>query len=618
MKRPENQGTTNYFFSLTRNSIKLSAIWLTTSLLTNIFRITHAAYGIQGDLPIHYHIARSFVRSFEEGNFLPRWAGLLDGGRGDAIFTFYPPLSYLLSAIIVKFLALDVLTSLRLLSILIIFFAQVTSYLLAREFFERKESLIVSIFYVMMPAFPLIALHRAFLANAVGMSLAPLAILGAYRLLSGRRAGAGLIFFILGLSGVILAHAITTYMTGIVLALLSAIIVLSNENRADSIRGVARLAGAGLIVAALTAFYLWPQKQEIGWVQVNLQLVQQDYRNYLLFAGARDSGGYRARWASVNYVTSLITVVQTCAAVLFGLICGRTILSKGPRRLVILFGLSLALIGLYISLPASGLIWRYVPGFKFIQFPWRFQPFVSLGCGMLAAAAFGVWKEKRSRSSNLISAVLTWVIIGNLILTGMLIYLNEPAITREQAANLLNSGDKPVITVDQGKQMQNEDDLKFTPYAANQVYFRPPGSDFNFYPPAANPGGLSILSGRGRIISQKLEIDHREFRIENEEPTRVRIETYRYPHWSMKLDGREIETLSEKGTGLMLADLPSGRHLLTLSYEIKNRGEKIARLVSAISWPAFGISAIGLWFRNRKRPESIEDADAGPSKETLA
>ncbi|MBK9706051.1 MAG: hypothetical protein IPO77_03285 [Acidobacteria bacterium] len=50
----------------------------------------------------------------------------------------------------------------------------------------------------------------------------------------------------------------------------------------------------------------------------------------------------------------------------------------------------------------------------------------------------------------------------------------------------------------------------------------------------------------------------------------------------------------------MLADLPAGRHVLTLSYEIKNRGEKIARVVSAISWPAFVISAIGLWFRNRE------------------
>src|SRR5262245_17573456 len=100
--------STNGLSEAKRLSIKhtalLFATWCFISALLLFSRITHPAFGIQGDLPIHYHYARSYERSFSEGEVFPRWAGLLDGGRGDALFTFYPPLSYLLSTALIKLL----------------------------------------------------------------------------------------------------------------------------------------------------------------------------------------------------------------------------------------------------------------------------------------------------------------------------------------------------------------------------------------------------------------------------------------------------------------------------------------------------------------------------------
>src|SRR5574341_1557444 len=59
----------------------LLAIWLLVSLIISFARITHPAFGPQGDLPIHYHVTRSYARSFDEGDLLPRWAGLLEAAR---------------------------------------------------------------------------------------------------------------------------------------------------------------------------------------------------------------------------------------------------------------------------------------------------------------------------------------------------------------------------------------------------------------------------------------------------------------------------------------------------------------------------------------------------------
>ena len=563
----------------------LFATWVLVGALLTYVRITHPAFGVQGDLPLHYHITRSFERSFSEGQIFPRWAGLLDGGRGDALFTFYPPLSYLLSVALMKLLGIDVLASLKAISLLALIVAQGASYAFARQFFNRRQSLICSLTYVLLPAYPLIALHRAFIANAVALSLAPISLLGASLLLSGERRARAAAIFATGFSALILTHAITTYLCAVVIGLMT-LIHLPNFGW----RGVARLAGAGAVTLALTAFFLWPQVVEASWIQIGLQTVQQDYHNYFLFAKSPNGSLYRLGWADFNYVASVITVAQTLMATLLGLLCLK-ILSpkKPPTRLtaVARFGVVMAGFGLIISLPISEMLWRYAPGFKFIQFPWRFQPFVALGCGLLAATANEMWPSMNRKLRVIVTAFLTWNVIVCVIFTVMLARLGESNVTRAQTKSLLSAQDAKPITIEEWQRMLNEGDRKCTSYTANQPYFRPQGADSFLYPPASSPGGLSIVSGHGRVVSQKLDIARREFLIESEEPARARIETYHYPHWVARLDGREIEIKAEPDSGLMLVDLPAGAHRLTLDYEVRQASQHIARAISFAAWGAF-------------------------------
>jgi hypothetical protein len=578
---------------LFKHASLLCVIWVLISGSLTFARITHPAFGIQGDLPLHYHITRSYERSFSEGELLPRWAGLLDGGRGNALFTFYPPLSYLLAAMIMKVLGVDALTSFKLLLPLVLIIAQACAYLFARQWFGRRQSLVASTTYVLLPAYPLIALHRAFFANALALSLVPLVLLGAYLLLSGERRARGLAIFTLSFSAIILTHAITTYLCAIAIGLM--VLVYFPQ---CGWGGGARLAGAGIVTLALTAFFLWPQRVETNWAQIGLQTVQQDYRNYFLFAKPPDDSRYRQAWADVNHVTSLITLAQTLVALLLGLLC-RKFLSprKAPSRLMAVawFAAALTAFGLIISLPVSEALWRYLPGLKFVQFPWRFQPFVALGCGLLAATVYETWPSLNPKSRVRVAAFLTWAVIANLIFTAMLAYLNEPGITRAQVADLLGSRNAKPVTIDEGRRLQNEDDLKYIPYAANQIYFRPRGADFNLYPPAERPGSLSFIGGRGRVVSQQSGNSRREFLVENEQQARARIETYHYPHWVARLDGREIGIEVESGGGpedgqaggLMLLDLPAGTHRLTLDYEVRETSELAARWISIVAWAAF-------------------------------
>jgi hypothetical protein len=568
-----------------KHILSLTVIWFFISALLLFSRIAHPAFGVQGDLPIHYHYVRSYERSFSEGDIFPRWAGLLDGGRGDALFTFYPPLSFLLSLALIKFLGVDALTSLKIGSLLIMTIAQASAYLFARQFFTRRQSLTCSLIYALLPAYPLIALHRAFLANAVALSILPLSLLGASLLLGGERRARGFAIFAVSFSALILTHAITTYLCAMAIGLM-ALIYLPTFGW----RGILRLAGAGAATLAFTAFFLWPQRVESSWVQINLQTVQQSYRNYFLFAKSPDGSAYWRSWAEINHVASLVTLAQSSLALLLGLMCRKAL---SPRKAPIgmsaaaWFGLGLTAMGLLISLPISDALWRYLPGLKFVQFPWRFQPLVALGCGLLAATLINVWPTLNPKSRMRALAFLTWIVIFCAILTYRLIRLDEADVTRSLVSRLFTATDAPPINLKEAAHLQNEDDLKNTMYAANQLYFRPAGSDYSLYPPTDQPGGVSIVSGKGNVVSQKLANEHREFLIDSQEPIRARIETYYYPHWVARLDGWEINIDKEQGSGLMLVDLPKGSHRLTFNYEVRQASQRAAWAISFTAWGGF-------------------------------
>src|SRR5262249_28156115 len=154
-------------------------------------------------------------------------------------------------------------------------------------------------------------------------------------------------------------------------------------------------------------------------------------------------------------------------------------------------------------LPITEIFWRYTPGFKFVQFPWRFQPFVALGCGLLAATACEIWPTLNPKLRLITSAVLTWNVIAAAIFTLSLVRLDEPSITRAQIIDIRDAPIANPLTVKERRRLIKKKDTNQISYAANEFSYPPRGSNFIISPPATQPGGLSIVSGRGRVVSQE-------------------------------------------------------------------------------------------------------------------
>ena len=103
------------------------------------------------------------------------------------------------------------------------------------------------------------------------------------------------------------------------------------------------------------------------------------------------------------------------------------------------------------------------------------------------------------------------MVIANIFFSWAVACVNKRDVTSEQATKLFHSPDVRKLSFDEAERLRNEDATLYAAYAANHNYYRPRGAELDIYPPASQPGGLTLLSGRGRIVSQKLNIERREF-----------------------------------------------------------------------------------------------------------
>ena len=560
--------------------ISLTALWVVIATGLTADRITNPGFGPQGDIPVHYYLAKAFMRALEDGDWLPRWAGILDGGRGDAVFTFYAPLFYWISSGLTLISGLQILTAFKCLLFAMVVLAQFSAYLLAREFFGVRASIVAAVAYVALPAYPHLALHRGFLPNGLALGLMPLALLGSSRLLMNKTLSetgwqpGSIGLFSLSFGAIILTHPITTC-----LCVWSVAFMALCCWPQTGWKGLKNLVAGVMLSLSLTAFFLVPQIIEIKWVQTGLEVTQQHYRNYFLFAEAADNSSYRQGWAGLNQVVSLITLTQTALAALL-LITSYRILRQANRIWLWNWLLSLSVIGLFISLPVSDFFWRYLPGLKFIQFPWRFQPFVALAAGLLAAATLEGWKKNGKHWRLLAAATATWLVLISLVFTALMARPQTRNLSRADVWNLLHPKDALPLSSQQVNELREKNDLSHLAYVANQIPFRPAGTDFMLYPPTDQPGGATIAAGNGKIVGAELKNSHRSFSLINDEPVKIRIETSFYPNWVARIDGQPIQISNEPGSGLMLLDVPAGEHILTLNFEVIRIVEWLARLIS--------------------------------------
>ncbi|MBC8098887.1 MAG: hypothetical protein H7Y11_05555, partial [Armatimonadetes bacterium] len=223
------------------------------------------------------------------------------------------------------------------------------------------------------------------------------------------------------------------------------------------------------------------------------------------------------------------------------------------RGLTLLCGVGIALL-LWMTTPASAIIWETLPLIRYSQFPWRLFGIASL----LLALLLGVWGAAlvlRLRSALGGGLVLALLLTLTIVYGYPSLYpLYLPDVNPQNVTDLLTfereSGFVATSSFGEYLPIWNSappDTMKLAPrFAQSSVIAR-----------LAPPPGVRIASDTWRTTGAQLTLSA-------EQATALTFDWFYFPGWQARLDGQPIALAPTAPAGLITATIPAGTHTLDI------------------------------------------------------
>ena len=343
------------------------------------------------DLTFHLQSWLDAAQQLRHGTLYPHWDITAAWNAGEPRFLFYPPLSWLLGAVLTLVFPISLCPTIYIAIALLA--SGLTFHKLASQFASPNAALIASTLYLANPYMLFCAFERSAFAELLAAAWLPLLLLALLR----PRPTAQSIAVPLALLW--LTNAPAAVISSYTLALLATLRVLfclccsrrlcssdchcfsdchseRNEepaSRAKRVRSSLRFAittlAGTLLGLTLPAIYLLPAAYERRFIQTSMAIIPSlRYQDNFLFAHTSD-----AAHNAVNHTISLLalTLLTLTTAALIALRLRTNSTPPSPAKTLTLpLALLTALIALLLT-PLSTPIWQHLPDLAYLQFPWR-------------------------------------------------------------------------------------------------------------------------------------------------------------------------------------------------------------------------------------------------------
>jgi len=321
------------------------------------------------DFDFHLQSWIDAAYQLRHGTLYPHWDFSSAWNAGEPRFLFYPPLSWLLGAILT--LTFPIAATPAIFTFIALTAAGFSMHRLASHFTSPNAALLAATLYLANPYMLFNAFERTAYAELLAAIWIPLLILATLR----KRPtipGIAIPIALLWLTNA--PAAVMGSYTFAVLAIIRLLLPLKREAGADS--PPARLAftylsGAALGLA-LPAFYLIPAAYERRFVQIAMAVIpNMRVQDNFLFGHTADPNHN-----GVLHTASLLAVTLLVLAFLATI----TLLLRNKQKPLFSIAATLLLLTLLIAFlltPLSTLIWFHLPELSFLQFPWRLLTILS-------------------------------------------------------------------------------------------------------------------------------------------------------------------------------------------------------------------------------------------------
>ena len=307
------------------------------------------------------------LRQWRQGVVYPHWAASANYGAGEPRFVFYPPLSWMLGALLSLFMPW---IRVPLVFTLVALAAMGASFFrMAREWMPEDNAALAACLYVVNPYVLFVAYERAAYGELLAGAWMPLLVLFALR---AEPAMLGLAVVVAGLW---LTNAPAAVMGCYALVVIVAVTAIGE--RRWSLIG--RAAGGTALGLGLAGFYLVPAVYEQRWVEIQRAIGE----------GMRVEDSFLFGHTGEAFHDQVLRTASWIAVVLLAATVVAAVLSYRARKRGSLWGALVALAAVIVGmlLPFSDVVWRDAPEMRFLQFPWRWLLVLSLVLAALVGLA---------------------------------------------------------------------------------------------------------------------------------------------------------------------------------------------------------------------------------------
>jgi hypothetical protein len=334
------------------------------------------------DMGFHIQSWLDAAQQLRHGHY-PHWAFTPAWNAGEPRFMFYPPISWLLGALLTMVFPISAAP------VIYIFLALTASgfamHHLVRHYVSPNAAILASAFYIANPYMLFNAFERTAFAELLAAAWIPLLLLAVLRTRPTIR-GIAIPVALLWLT-----NAPAAVMGCYTLALIAAFrVVLSlkkfaisseakrgGEPPASAVHLTLTYISGTLLGLTLPAFYLIPAAYERRFVQVEMAIIpNMRFQDNFLFDRTAD-----AAHNVVNHTASMLALTVLALAVLalsaLMLLREKNFDTRQDSRNLTLILATLTTLIAFLLVPISTPVWNHLPNLAFLQFPWRFLTILS-------------------------------------------------------------------------------------------------------------------------------------------------------------------------------------------------------------------------------------------------
>ncbi len=504
-----------------------------------------------GDSPFLLFRLHQLAAALADGHFPVRWMPDAAYGMGYPFFSYYAALPFYLAAGL-HFWGLGLIAAVKLTQWLGFVLAAGASWGLVHHFSRsRPAAWLAAVAYTFAPYHLVNVYVRGdSLTEFWAMGLYPLALWLAARVWD--RPGRGrLVAFAAGYAALVLTHNISALIFSPFLLLFVLLLAAGRRWRRAGWLGLGLLLGL-----ALSAWFWLPALAEQGAVQLAAQTsgyfhYSNHFRPLGLGAGQLVQPGWAFDYDPAGgnpFAMGLVQAVLLVAGLLSSVWQWRTDAQRLARPLN-LFALLALLVSTGMMLPASRLIWDYLPLLPMVQFPWRFLSVQALAASILIGQ-IADWQTRSVRPHPFSRPVIVTLLCLVILLSALVglrpdfVALSTADITPEQL-QLYEWFSGNVGTTIRSEYLPQ--DVVPRPYTSEGVI--------------AGRSAARMLMGQAAADLQAKRTGRERWSVDVQpDGATVAFPIHYWPGWRAEVDGRPAPVFPADSLGWLTVDLPAGEH----------------------------------------------------------